>query len=276
MGIVNGIVTGFFDVLLWPFRSLAPIWGLTVVSFLTGILMLWIFGKVSNQDGLKRAKDRAWGNITGLWLFGDDLGLLFKMQGRIFANTFRYMGYAVPPLLILLAPVLLIMAQLNLRYGFGPLEPGRPVLFKVYVRDAAVIDAGVDLEVPPGVTVETPAVRIPVKSEVDWRIRVDEPGDYLLKVHAGDQVVEKRLRASAGPSPVPTQRNRGFWGLLLYPGESPIETAAVRKIEIQHAVMPLRLFGWDVNSLPVGWLLFFLVASIVFGLLFRKPLGVEV
>lgn len=276
MGVVNSIMTGLFDALLWPFRSLAPIWGLTFVSLLTGVLMLWIFGKVSNQDGLKRAKDRAWGNITGLWLFGDDLRLLFKMQGRIFGATFRYMGHALPALLILLPPVLLIMAQLNLRYGFGPLEAGTPVLLKVHVRDAAVIDTGVGLEVPPGVIVETPAVRIPVKSEVDWRIRVDEPGDYVLRVRAGEEVVEKRLRAGDERSPVSTQRNRGFWGLLLYPGEPPIDTGAVRKIEIQHAVKPVHLFGWDINSLPVGWLLFFLVASIAFGLLFRKPLGVEV
>ncbi len=276
MGFVNSIVGSLFDLLLWPFRSLSPIWGLTAISFLTGILMLWIFGKVSNQDGLKRAKDRAWGNIAGLWLFGDDIGLMFKMQGRIFANTFRYMSYAIPPLLVLLPPVLLIMAQLNLRYGFEPLQPGKPVLLKVHVRDAAVLKGPVELEAPAGVVVETPAVRIPVKSEVDWRIRVDEPGDYVLTVRAGDAVVEKRLRASHEAGPVPTQRNHGFWGLLLYPGEPPIDGDAVRKIEIRHSVMPLQLFGWDVNSLPVGWLLFFLVASIVFGLLFRKPLGVEV
>ena len=40
-----------FSVLLWPFRMLAPIWGLAFISVLTGIFMVWVFGRVSNQAG---------------------------------------------------------------------------------------------------------------------------------------------------------------------------------------------------------------------------------
>ena len=35
----NQLLTGLFDLVLFPFRSLDPMWGLTVISFLAGILM---------------------------------------------------------------------------------------------------------------------------------------------------------------------------------------------------------------------------------------------
>lgn len=282
MGAVNRILTLLFDGLLWPFESLPPIWGLTVISFATGLLMLWIFGKVSNQDAIKVVRDKIRGNLIGIRLFGDDLGMLLKLQGRILGQTARYMGYALLPLAVTLIPVLLILTQLNFRYASAPLEPGDTALVKVKLREASPLHEDVRLELPEGVVLETAGVRIDDPDEdlreVAWRIRAEKPGDYTLTVRAGDDTAEKRLRVGAGQGPVSAIRpGKDLWEVVLWPGEPPLGSShAVQSVEVSYGALPLRLFAWDLNAIPSGWLVFFFVASVAFGFAFRGPLGVEI
>jgi hypothetical protein len=272
VNLFNSGVNGLFDLLFWPFSRLAPLWGLTVVSFLTGILMLWIFGLVSNQDAVRTIRDRVRGNLIAVRLFGDDLGLLFRLQGRLLRDNFVYLKYAVVPLLVMIVPVLLILVQLNLRFGARPAEPGEPLLVKVTLRDAPAVDRGVSLEAPAGVNVETPGVRIPVLREVAWRVRAEQPGRHRLVVRVGDDFVEKELLVGEGWGPTSTRRpGKGFFDTLLYPGEPSIRSTAVESIEVGYRPLELRMFGW-----PIHWLVFFFLLSIIAGFAFRRVLGVEI
>ena len=120
----NNLVTRLFDLVLRPFGSLDPLWGLTAVSIVTGVLMLWIFGKVSNQEAIRTVRNRIRGNLIGIRLFGDDLGILFRLQGRILRQTAVYLGYSFVPLLVMIVPVVIILAQMNLRFSGRSMEPG--------------------------------------------------------------------------------------------------------------------------------------------------------
>jgi uncharacterized membrane protein (DUF106 family) len=265
-------MTGLFDLLFWPFSRLAPLWGLTVFSIVTGILMLWIFGLVSNQDAIRTIRDRIRGNLIAVRLFGDDLGLLFKLQGRLLRDNVVFLKYALIPLLVMIIPVLVILVQLNLRFGAKPLEPGEAVLVKVTVRDAAAIERGVSLEAPAGVTVETPGVRVPALREVAWRVRPEQPGRYRLLVRAGDETIEKELRVGESWGATSALRTgKNFFDVLLYPGEPPISSRAVESIEVKYKPLDLKLFGWSVN-----WLVFFFLLSILSGFALRRVLGVEI
>jgi hypothetical protein len=272
MGFVNRMMTAAFDVALWPFRTLDPLWGLAAVSLVAGVFMLWIFGRTSDQGAILLIRDKIRGNLIGIRLFGDDLGMLFRLQGRIFRQTLTYMRYALFPMVVMLVPVLLILAQLNLRYGPAPLPPGEAAVVKLTLDDAVTTDREFRLEAPPGVVVETPGVRIPARREVAWRVRAERPGDYELTIHAGDETVVKRLVAGEHWGVTPALRSASWLDLLLYPGEAPIPArSGVERIEIGYPALSLSLFGFGVN-----WLLFFFVASIAFGFAFRRPLGVEI
>jgi uncharacterized membrane protein (DUF106 family) len=60
--------------------------------------------------------------------------------------------------------------------------------------------------------------------------------------------------------------------MLLFPGERPIEASqAVRAVEVDYPPLVIKGFGFGIN-----WMIFFFVASIVFGFLFKKPLGIEI
>jgi hypothetical protein len=273
MGLINRIMTGLFDLLLLPFRSLDPMWGLTVVSLLAGVLMLWIFGKVSNQDAIGTVRDKIRGNLIGIRLFGDDLGMLFRLQATIFRQTLTYMRHALMPMLIMLVPVLLILTQLNLNFDLRPLKPGDRTVVTVTLRDASPMDRPVELDVPPGVTIETAGVRIPAEREVAWRLRVEQEGDHRLTLRVGDDQVEKTLRVGGRWAAVSPLKSGASWiDNLLYPGEAPIaKSNTIEAVTVQYAALPLTLFGFGID-----WLLFFFVASIVFGFAFKGVLGVEV
>jgi len=273
MSLLNRIITGLFDLVFFPFRSLDPMWGLTVVSLLAGVLMLWIFGKVSDQGAIGLIRDRIRGNLIGIRLFGDDLGMLFRLQGKIFRQTLTYLRYAMVPMLIMLVPVLLILIQLDLRFGKRPLAPGEKTVITATLRAASPLQESVELSVPEGVTVETPGVRIESEREVAWRVRVDEPGDYLLTLRAGDDLVEKQLLADGRWGAVSALKTGGSWvDKLLHPGETTIKGSnRIESVTVQYAPLSLSVFGFGID-----WLLYFFVASIVFGFAFKRVLGVEI
>jgi uncharacterized membrane protein (DUF106 family) len=275
MGAFISALTGLFDLVFLPFRSLHPVWGLTIVSLVTGLIMLWLWGKVSDQDAIKLVRDRIRGNLIAIRLFGDDLGLLFKLQGRIIGQTLVYMRYALFPMLILIIPVILILTQLHLRYEARPLLPDEQAVVKVELREDVPVDGAVRLEVPAGVAVETPPVHAARIHEVSWRIRAEEPGEYELKVHTAGGVLGKELRVGEEWGPTsPRRTGMGFLDLLLFSGEDPIpEASPVARIDVTYPAQdpPLTVFGFGVH-----WLIFFFVASLAFGFLFKKPFGVEI
>jgi hypothetical protein len=266
-------MTGLFDLLLWPFGSLGPVWALLVVSLVAGVLMLWLFGKTSNQAKIKSVRDYIRGNMMAIRLYGDDLGLLFRLQGRILRSTAVYMGLALVPMLVMLVPVLLILTQLNLRFHAQPLAPGDTAVVKVTLREGSAASAPVELEAPRGVAIETPPVRIATLREHVWRVRAVDAGRHRLVVRAGSERVEKEVVVGQRWGAVSEKRTgEGFFESILYPGEPPIDSSsAIDKVEVRYAELPLSLLGFRLN-----WLVVFFVASIAFGFAFKRPLGVEI
>ena len=273
MRFLNAASTGFFDLVFAPFRPLPPFWGLTFISLVTGVVMLWIFGKASDQDTIRRVRDRIRGNLLGVRIFGDEIGMLFRLQGRILKDTALYLRYAFAPMLVMLVPVLLVLTQMNLRFAARPLEPGESTTVKVEVRDGTAVDGGITLEVPPGLIVETSGVPAAELGEVVWRVRAQSPGRHEVTVTAAGSSVTKEIVVGEGWGPVSTLRTgRGVVDMFLYPGERPIPASdAVRAVEVVYPPLPIQALGFGID-----WMIFFFVASIVFGFLFKKPLGVEI
>ncbi|MDP6580224.1 MAG: hypothetical protein QF681_06180 [Vicinamibacterales bacterium] len=271
--LINVVLTPVFDVICWPFRALAPIWALTVISFASGIFLVWLFGKTSDQDRIREIRNRIRGNLIGVRLFQHDIGVVLSLQGRIFGDTFRFMRLALVPLVIMMVPVVLIMTQLNLRFAVRPLESGEPVLVKALVRDATALDRPIALDVPDGVVIETPPVKIRSTGEIAWRLRVDRPGDHALAVRVGEDTLEKRITGGTRWGPVVQLRSgRGMLDTLLYPGEPPIATShSIEAVEIAYPPLEMYLLG-----IGVDWLIGFFVLSMVCGFAFKGVLGVEV
>ena len=274
MGVLNSVFGAIFDVVFAPFRTLGPWPGMIFISLATGIVMLLIFKKTSNQEAIKRAKNRIKAHLLEIRLYKSDTAAAFRAQGAMLGANFRYMGHAVRPMLVMFIPVLLILAQLNLRYGAASLRPGEQALVKVMLAEGVGAETtAASLRAPDGLVVETPPLRIGEEGEVDWRIRAEAPGLHRLTLDIGGATVEKLVSVGQEmPARVSPLRARKFMDLFLYPGEKPLpKNSPVVKIEIGFPAQRLPLFGGTVN-----WLVAFFVLSLVFGFALKGVFKVEI
>ncbi|MBI3735296.1 hypothetical protein HY256_02145, partial [Candidatus Sumerlaeota bacterium] len=161
MSLLNSILTSLFSLLVLPLRGLSPFWALAIISLVAGILMLWIFGKVSNQEAIKRIRTTIGGNLIGARLYRHDIGVVTRLQARVIRDTFIYMRYSLAPMLIMFIPMTVILTQLNLNFESRPLKKGEKTLLKAKVRGEESLSGKIEIEVPKGIIVETPPVRIP-------------------------------------------------------------------------------------------------------------------
>jgi hypothetical protein len=271
----NMVLTFLFGLVYEPLKWLGPFWSIVGISCLSGILMVWIFGKVSNQDAIRRTRDRLSGELIGLRLFKDDLRVFFGIQYQVLLWTFRYLRHSLVPMLILMVPTMLILIQLNYHYGLRPLRVGEQALVKVKLRDAGALARGADitLTAPANLKIETDGVRIPELNEISWRVRGVSPGRFDLTVSDGREKVTKHAAVGGrleGVSPVRTGED-WFTGLL-YPGEAPISgQSSLASIEVLYPELHILVLGKHIN-----WLILFLVISLVFGYAFKGRLGVQI
>jgi hypothetical protein len=264
----NLALTRFFDVLAWPFQRW-PAGGLLLVSALTGVAMLLVFKATSNQRAIRRTRDLIRAHMLAMRLFRDDAAVVVDSQKKVLRTNLTYLRYAVVPIVFILPIVVLIMVQLNLRYGPAPAQPGEAVVVKA-VFDGA-LDDDVTLTAPPGVVVETPALRIPYKREADWRVRPTKLGTYELSLKTKGGTYGKELVVgAAGVGGVSARRVSGLWSQLMNPGERPL-SSGVKEIEVKYPERQNKLFG-----LGVHWVLTFFVVSLVAAFALKGVLKTEV
>lgn len=269
----NRALTAVFDAVCLPFLGLPPIVALAAMSCASGVFLVWLFGRLSDQDGIREVRDRIRGNLIGVRLFRRDVAVVLRLQGRIFRDTLRFLRLAAVPMLILAAPLVLVAAQLHLRFAVRPIEPGATAVVTATVREPAALDGPIALVASEGVTVETPPVRIRATREIAWRVRVEESGRYALRVQVSEETIGKTLVSGAGWGAVPQRRTgEGALATLLHPGESPIPAGhGVETVEVAYPPLDLRVLGLEVD-----WLIGFLVLTMASGLACKGPLGVEI
>ena len=117
--------------------------GLTVFSLVSGVAMLYVFKWTSDQEGIDLVKRKIYAGIFEIRLFNDDMRAIMSAQRDIFRYNLRYLRLSLRPLLFMIVPFVLIIAQLQLHYGYQGLAVDEPVIVKVtLVAPAGPGDAG--------------------------------------------------------------------------------------------------------------------------------------
>ena len=276
IGRLSRALTAGFNIILNPLRGFGPFLLLTILSALTGLLMVWVFGHISNQTEIKRAKSRIQASLIAVLLFQSNVSVFFRIQGRIFCLTLKYLGLSLKPTLIMIVPLLLLLIQPNGHFALRPLKVGEAAVVTVVVRNTEFLTGKADavrLETGDGMVVETPPVRIPGKSEAAWRVRAQTAGRHYVTVHVGQNRERKSITVGDSDGFLSKRRTgSSVTDFLFHPGEYHIEASSpIRSVTVSYPPLQLAVLGWDVN-----WLLWFFVLSIVTGYLFKRPLGVEV
>jgi hypothetical protein len=272
---LNQAVGLVVKVFLLPFTGLNPWAGMIFISLLTAILMLFIYKKTSTQSGIKEAKNLIKGYLLEIRLFQNDFGIFLGGLKRLLSANLRYLAYNLKPLLVMILPIFLLLAQMNLWFGYNVPQPGETLLLKVEFNQAVEVDRlNLEVEAPAGVIVDSPPLRIIDENEVNWRLKIVELRGGQLVIKNGGQKYAKDIslpqsklaRVSA------IRVNQNIWEQLLNPGEKPLpRDAEIKKIEVVYPSARLNLFG-----LKIHWLIAYFVLSIIFGFGLKGWFKVEI
>ncbi len=269
---INRGITALFSVVLWPFRSIDPFWAVTVVSLLSGLAMLWIFARVSNQDAIGQVRERIRGNLLGVRLYRHEIGVVLRLQGSILRGMLSYLKLSLAPVAVLLVPVLLILVQLNLFFSLRPLLPGETTIVKIRLPPEQVMQSRPQIAENEAYRIETPPVRMVAEGEIAWRLKSHRPGRHNLAVYIGDRTVSKELVVGDRWGAVSRIRTRDWLDLFLYSGETPLPAEApLYSIEVVYPSQSVAVLGWEA-----GWLVLFLVFSLFSAFSLKGLLGVEI
>lgn len=293
MNAVNGALNAVFDAVLTPLEWAGSTTALIVISGVFGVLALLAFKYISWQAGIKAAKDRIKGHMIEIRLYQDDLVVVASAVGKVLLRNAQYLGLNFGPFIPLAIPFVFVTAQFVVRYAYDPLPvlaadaevmAGRGVLLEIELaegRGREVRDLKVTL--PPGLKAVSPLARAPMSGKAYQEFVAIAPGQHEVVLEIGG-VRETKLVVAGDEAPRSMQPRRvssSDWLAIsdpdrwpaLWPAEpafssdSPFRVVAIR--------YPHRDQGWLPDG-EFGILLTFVVASMVFGAVALKPLGVQI
>jgi uncharacterized membrane protein (DUF106 family) len=252
---MRGSIGGFGRLL----ADLHPLLSLTLLSLAAGVGMLWVFARTSNQKAIERTKKRLQAYLLELRLFGDDLSLVWRSQKNLFVGNLRYMALMLKPALYLTVPVVVLMIHMDAFYGWSPLPVGEVAV--VTLQASSALDANTappQLQAPPGIVVETPAVRALGAGQFSWRIRAEQPADGSLQFDWNEARWEKTITAGTGWRYLSGRKVRSLWDALWSPGEDRLTVPNVEWVEVTYPPATIEFAGLDLH-----WIIWFLLISIV-------------
>jgi uncharacterized membrane protein (DUF106 family) len=273
MAVLNALLDRTFDLLLGPLAPLPVLLSLSIVSMATAITVLLVARTASDQPALVAVKRQIHADLFEIRLFRDDLRSILRAQSDILRHNATYLRLSIVPMLWIVLPFVLIVAQLESRFGYSGIPIGQPVAVTTQLKATGPESPSAALETPAGIHVETPAIWLPALRQVVWLVAADRAGDYVLRVRIQGETYDKTLHVADGLTRRSTMRREaGFIDQALHPSEAPLPASApVASIGVAYPESQITLFGWRF-----GWMAVYLVESMIFALFLRTPMRVTV
>jgi len=271
MTLLNRLLNPAFDLVLRPLQPLGIVASLAVVSLLTAVAVLLVVRAVSDQQALAGIKRQIHADLFEIRLFNDDLRAMLRAELDVLRHNATYLRLSLVPMLWILIPAALAAAQLQSYYAYTGVDIGRPVLvtaqFKPGTQPEARLDATAALRI------ETPAISLPARNQVVWRIVGTAAGDYELRVRIADAAYTKTIHVSDGLARrSPARLTARLLDAFAYPSEAPLpDSAPISMIRVDYPQPGIQVFGR-----PVHWMVIYVLLSVVFAVLLRRPLRVTI
>lgn len=221
---------------------------LAIFSAVAGLVILWVFKKLSNQQALKTARRRIRAHLLAIRLFGNDPVMVLRSQARLFTSNMRYIALLLPSFLVVAVALFFAWDYLEALWGRLPLSPGQAVVVTARLRGEP---AALTLTAPSWLAVESPAVRVPAEHEVSWRMRVREAAAGEISICAAGDCVTQWVEARPGMHYL---RNR-----------TRAASRAFEWVEVPYAPGDVALAG-----VSMSWAVWFCLISMLTALIFRS------
>ncbi|MBW2963287.1 DUF106 domain-containing protein [Candidatus Woesearchaeota archaeon] len=251
-----GIFSGLLDPVLNPILVLGPFWAILILSLIISLAITLVYKFATNQKKMKELKDEMKANQKKMKEMKNEPQKLMAMQKEAMKKNMEYMKHSFKATFITLIPILIIFGWMQAHLAYQPIMPGDE--FSVTTIFNEDIEGEVEIVVPEEIEVlgET---KQEANSEVAWKLKALEEGDYFIDFKNEGKVVSKEVIVSKS---------------LKY--AEPIEdkwkkTFGVIQIDY-NKLTPLgkfSIFGWQP-----GWLAWYIVFSVVFSMSLRKILRI--
>ena len=266
----NAITSAIFKPVLGWFGSYSGLVDIVFWSLLGGVVALMVYKVVSNQKGIEKAKNDIKVHLMEIRLFQDDLLGVLASTCKILGKNVLYIGHNIMPMVVMFVPMMAILFQLEAHYAFDPIEPGTQQILTLKL-DREVTDVmarDITLETPAGIVLAAPMV--PAVDEAAWLLDIQEPGDHVLTIRVGDEVIEKGVAVGGEPRRVPYLRTK-TWEGYLYPGEQALDSdSAVKEVRLKYPERELPI----IPGGELGIMASFLVLSLAVGFAMKGVFGV--
>jgi hypothetical protein len=219
--------------------SAAHTWSLAAIAIAVSFLLLWAFGRFSNQPAITTAKRKIRAHLLAFRLFADEPRLIFQSQAQLLLWNLRYLALMLRPTAITILPLAFLLFQLDAVYGRRPLAAGESAI--VTAQLPASSTSPLSLE-GAGIAIETPPLRIPEQHSVSWRVRPTTETSGSLTLRLPDQTLTTTVQT--GPR---------------------FAYLAGNTLDVQYPPADLNICGFAVH-----WLVWFSAITLVSMLLFRR------
>ena len=275
MLILQSTIIRALEWLFGPFKRVDPFWVLLGISLVMMLAFLEVFRRTTDSAKLQEAKNSMQARLLEVRLFKDSPTTVLSALAGMLTCNLQYLKHSLKPTVFMLPPLLVLMIHLDTWFGHAPLHPGQAALVRVKVLDSApqTLD-DVSMETPAGLTIETPALRIPQEYEVSWVVRANRAGRYLLTVTQNGGRAQKAIVVTDGSweRAVPRVVTSGFWNQWIHPGEALLPKAGpIEWIEVSYPDRSVAVLGWKTH-----WLVLFFVFSCVLGFMGSRLLRVTI
>ena len=244
--------------------GMTALWSLAPLSVLIGVAALIVFRHASDQAAIRRSKSLVFAHLLEFRLFMDEPRLILRAQRDLIVANGRLLKHLMRPVLILVVPMALLLAEIDAFYSRAPLPLRQPAIVTLQVKDAAM--PAPSLTVPAGIILETQAVRVVNERQISWRIRPTEPSSGVLQFVSAGNVLTKTISAGSGIRYISQTRFGSFAKFLLHPTEWPFSEAAIEWVEVRYP---------SAVILRVHWLVWFFGISTLSALVLRRRFRVS-
>lgn len=252
------VLESLFDPIFSPLLGLHPGLAILLIALLVSLLVVLVYKKFTDQDLMKRLKDEIKELQEEMKRLKDKPDEMMKVQKQAMETNMKYMMKSFKPTLITFIPIIIIFGWLNVHFAFEPLVAGND--FSVALEFVEGLTGPVTLVVPEGLSLLNGAETSKeiYAGKTIWFLHADKSGEYRLlftytgKEYVKDVIIVQDASERKYASPV-----------------TPFRKDLVKSISLSNEKMTpfgsLSIFGYQP-----GWLMTYIVFSLVFSLGLRK------
>ena len=267
---VNSLMNALFRPLTGMIAAIPGWLSNMILSAVVGILAIVLFKYTSNQDAIGRVRDNIKAQMLGVKLFKDSMKVTLKLQGRMFKGALLLMFHSLRPMLVMIIPFSLVVAQMALWYQARPLVPGEQTVLTVKVDPAEINN--IKLQTLTGARVTAGPVTAIDKNEINYQLQAAENGTHRIVFQVGDETFTKQLVIGEGFTRLsPVRPGREIAKMLMYPDEEPFTAdSPVKSISLEY---PDRI---SLTSGTDWWIAYFFIISLIAALIIKPFLKVKI